>query len=82
MADDEFDNLINLANTKVFALLKEAAALHEVSKGDDSEVTHSSVVEMALQLAAIEIIALETEAPDPDKLREWVSNHARALRDA
>ncbi len=84
MVDDEFGDRIKLMNAKVSALMKQAVDLREALKGDpeSSELTRLSDVKIALQLAAIEIVGLETEEPDPDKLREIVAKHARALRDA
>ncbi len=84
MARDEFDDQINRINAKTLALMEQAAEMREARKDDPefSEYAHLSVAELAVQLAAIEIVALETDEPDPDKLRELVSKHARALRDA
>ena len=84
MVEDEFGDRIKLMNAKVSALMKQAVDLREALKGDSesSELTRLSDVKIALQLAAIEIVGLETEEPDPDKLREIVAKHARALRDA
>ncbi len=84
MTDDEFDDRLNLMNAKISALMKQAAELREARKDDPefSEYAHLSVAELAVQLAAIEIIALESDDPDRDKLRELVSKHARGLRDA
>ncbi len=84
MADDEFGDRLNLMNAKISAFMKQAAELREACKDDPefSEYAHLSVAELAVQLAAIEIVVLETEEPDPDKLRELVSKHARALRGA
>ncbi len=84
MVEDEFGDRIKLMNAKVSALMKQAVDLREALKGDpeSSELTRLSDAEIALQLAAIEIVGLETEEPDPDKLREIVAKHARALRDA
>ena len=84
MSDDEFDDQLNLMNAKISALMKQAADLREARKDDPdfSELAGLSVAEIAVELAAIEIVALETEEPDPDKLRELVSKHARTLRDA
>ena len=83
MVEDEFGDRIKLMNAKVSALMKQAVDLREALKGDPecSELTRLSDAEIALQLAAIEIVGLETEDPDPDKLRKLVSKHARALRD-
>jgi hypothetical protein len=84
MSDDEFDDQLNLMNAKVSALMKQAADLREARMDDPefSEYVHLSVAELAVQLAAMEIVLLETEEPDTDKLRELVSKHARALRNA
>ncbi len=84
MTDDEFGDRVTLINAKVSALMKEAAGLRKAIEHDPkrSAWAHLSVAELAVQLAAIEIIALETDGPDPDKLREFVSKHARASRDA
>ncbi len=82
--DDEFGAFLDLINAKISALMEQATELREARK-DEPEFTNYvqlSVAEIAVQLAAIEIVALETDEPDPDKLREWVSKHARALRDA
>ena len=81
MTDDEFGSQLDLINAKISALMEEAAELQEACKGDP-EYAHLSVAELAVQFAAIEIVALETDEPDPDKLRELVSKHARGLRDA
>ncbi len=83
MVDDDFGDRIKLMNAKVSALLKQAVNLREALGGDpeSSELTRLSDAEIALQLAAIEIVGLETEEPDPDKLREIVAKHARGLRD-
>ncbi len=82
--DDEFGAFLDLINAKISALMEQAAELREARK-DEPEFTNYvqlSVAEIAVQLAAVEIVALETDEPDPDKLREWVSKHARALRNA
>jgi hypothetical protein len=81
MSDDEFGDQLNLMNAKISALMKD---LREARKDDPdfSELAGLSVAEIAVELAAIEIVALETEEPDPDRLRELVSKHARTFRDA
>ena len=83
MMTTEIDGQLNLMNAQISALMKQAAELREARKNDPefSEWAHLSVAEVAVQLAEIEIIGLETDEPDPDNLRELVSKYARALRD-
>ena len=72
MTDDKFGDQLNLINAKISALMKQAAELREARKDDPdfSDLAGLSVAEIAVEIAAIEIVGLETEEPDPDKLRK------------